>query len=191
MGFDYTFGVTKQELVDQVTRTWSNDYYRFECIKKSMRGRQLWTVWERTNMKSGEVARTICLFLFSSFVEYDISGKNTVYGYKSMQESSHPFYYDCPVSFLKMTTEGENPAWREEVLARVNRRKEVNNIVKTIQKGQYITLVGSKIPFVEVYYANGKTIIGQYGGTKYRIPKGMIGQQVTHTWLKENGLWPY
>ena len=60
-------------------------------LAKSVRGNTLWAVHEGT-MQDGTKVRFICVYLLSN------DRKNCGgWGYKDMDESVGPYYYDCPL----------------------------------------------------------------------------------------------
>lgn len=67
--------------------------------------------WAALQLADGKV--TIILALMRK------GGPDCGYGYKLMDETVHPYYYDCPLSLLKMATDppyNENAAeWRAKV----------------------------------------------------------------------------
>ena len=81
------------------------------CIKHRLRANHLWTLQE-TEHKGQRVV----------FVQLDLLRKDREtkqWGYKTLDSDSHPYYYDCPKSFLdKMTpplTEGGRE-WMQKVV---------------------------------------------------------------------------
>lgn len=80
------------------------------------------------------------------------------FGYKDMDETEEPFYYDCPNSILKLLspTDSENAkAWRTKCYANINKRKP------TKQK---------KEPLDELRkYLNYEFSSGPYTGEDYKV----------------------
>ena len=125
MGWDYTKGATKADIIAELTAdssgeasTWENGKgivklgYRYErrCLAKSVRGNTLWTVEEVTRHKNPvEVTRHIGCYLLAS-------ERGFGYGYKAMSEDVHPYYYDCPLKFFDMVPVA-NQEWREKCRA--------------------------------------------------------------------------
>ncbi|WP_323016437.1 hypothetical protein [Castellaniella sp.] len=96
---------TKQELVAHLAE---NRGGKCTVIKHSTVGNHWWAVfeWKETGR------RFIVLCLLSS-------GREDGWGYKDMDESMGPFYYDCPLGFLKIAGEPANnnaKLWREKVI---------------------------------------------------------------------------
>lgn len=114
----------------------------------SLRGNHLWIQIEKNDTKE----RLIGLFLLGS------SGRTFQnWGYKDMDETMHPYYYDCPLRLIDTATEPLNEAsaeWRKKVRAHWERKKSTPKPV------------------------SGMTV--NYGGTQYqlRIPLGRRGWDV-------------
>ncbi len=75
------------------------------------------------------------------------------FGYKDMDETMHPFYYDCPIGILKLLSPTDNESaktWREKCYERHEIKKKLNK-AKKIQ----ITLPDN---FNGYYYAPGETV---------------------------------
>lgn len=115
MGWDYTQGFTKDDMIARCvrTRTWrihcdSVGYSR--TVKYSVRGNVLWCVKEVGTESASEMQvtnRYIACYLLRAQRGYG-------YGYKDMDEGMHPYYYNCPLSYLKLATP-TCEAWRERV----------------------------------------------------------------------------
>ena len=114
----------------------------------SLRGNHLWIQIEKNDTKE----RLIGLFLLGS------SGRTFQnWGYKDMDETMHPYYYDCPLRLIDTATEPLNESsaeWRKKVRTYWERKKSTPKPV------------------------SGMTV--NYGGTQYqlRIPLGRRGWDV-------------
>jgi hypothetical protein len=118
-------GWTKVDLIKDLTRDWidtkeDGSKVKTGCLAKRCVGDELWTVWEKKTLGPGPkfaqatVDRYIILFL----LEHSDS-----WGYKAMDESVHPYFYGCPISYLKKAPHVRNQEWRDEVQAQHERRK--------------------------------------------------------------------
>lgn len=79
--------------------------YEGKILDSSVRGNRLWVLYEESDGR-----RIIGLFLMEV--------RSGVWGYKSMDETMHPYYYDCPLRLLENATEPLNDSareWRENV----------------------------------------------------------------------------
>lgn len=99
--------------------------------------------------------------------------KGWVY-YKSITESEHPYYYDCPIEFLNMVPR-QCQEWRDKVIAFHQKKVDKKKVVYEV--GMTIALEGSTL-----FYATltGKINRCWYGkcsdGILYRIPRKMMGE---------------
>lgn len=79
------------------------------CFRGSpILGGCLWTVVEITTKATGKVERSIGLDLIRRW-------GRSVMAYKDMKESSHPFYYSCPLKYLAMVPVACEE-WRKHVV---------------------------------------------------------------------------
>lgn len=144
---------SKQDMV----RKLKTDGYLFDpekatILKTATVGNALWMAVKRRD--TGEVFISLSL----------LSQHNKQWGHKDLDESVHPYYYDCPLSLLELATEpvDEQAAeWRERVrerAIRVNRARAAKRAITT-----------------------GSTV--QYGGEEYRLnySLGRRGWDVTRT----------
>lgn len=110
MGWYYTYGASRKDIIEEVTKTYEDDRVRSETLARFFSGNCLWTVRESTQKVDGVKQRYICLYLLNR-------GRGDGWGYKPMSESSGPYYYSCPESFLGMVPcpGGYATEWREKV----------------------------------------------------------------------------
>jgi hypothetical protein len=115
MGWTYSNSFTKEKIRDEVTRGYTReDGGYFKTLKSEFCGNILWALHESTRyvdlngnkLDTPETVRYIgCYFFCGS-------------GYKDMDETMHPYYYNCPLSYLDEVTEPLNSRsreWREKV----------------------------------------------------------------------------
>ena len=109
MGWTFPYNVRdKKGIVVECT---SNDRFN-TCLKKACYGNQLWTLWHNHEKDVTYIA----LFLLEL---HDGS-----YGYKFIDESMGPYYYKCPLSFLKIAPV-TNLSWRDDVIDyHANKKKQ-------------------------------------------------------------------
>lgn len=144
MGWLYTHDSTRKQLFEERTKSWTRDTvdidwirengdgnvppnvkpedYRFEavCLKRCFRGSAwkgtLWTVWERRaiNKVSGDLVASH-RYIGCDLFQYDKSCSG--WGYKDMCESSGPYVFNCPLSYLELVPcpGGYATEWREGV----------------------------------------------------------------------------
>ena len=120
MGWYYTQGSTLKSQMAECSADWENTrddgtHVKAECLKKCFRGAithsgVMWSVWRHTITKpNGTVEVDV-------WIKCDLMKRHNGYGwgYKPMDESSHPYYYNCPASYLKMTPVACQE-WRDQV----------------------------------------------------------------------------
>ena len=95
-GTFYTRGATKADIVREVTAK--------QTAKMKLVGDELYVVHEY--VKDNQVKRCIVVYCLVS----DAEG----WGYKPIDECMHPYYYACPLSFLKLAPVACQ-AWRDGV----------------------------------------------------------------------------
>lgn len=99
---DYKPSDWKAELMEEFKK---NSFVSILDHKTTCFGKRWWILFET---KDG--GRFIALYLFERF--------RSGWGYKDMDESCGPYFYDCPMSLLKRTTAPTNEwsaNWRSEV----------------------------------------------------------------------------
>ncbi len=128
MGWDFARGQTREQLIAELTRNESNPERDLVCLAHCYKSTwttegNLWSVREvRHKDASGAVVkieRLIALDLCECRPQYG-------WGYKGMDESVGPCYYDCPLKYLDMVPQAEGPyaaGWREKVRAYHANRK--------------------------------------------------------------------
>ena len=146
---------TKKSLIADLTRDQravSNDR-RYDCLRHCYRGNNyrgvLWTVQVVTDTKTNEiVGQFIGCYLLRY---YKANGYGCEWGYKDMCESSHPFYYSCPLAYLELVPE-ECPEWR----AQVREYHAARN--KKLEKGKLYHAKNAKIEGHKVDFILVKTL---------------------------------
>lgn len=109
MGWFYQ-RMTKQALIDELLEPYKGEHFDVKTLEHHLCGNQLWVLKDMSDVKGNGRNVVICLYLL------DVAGPNNT-GYKPMDESMGPFYYDCPVSWLDRAPV-LNQKWRDEVLKR-------------------------------------------------------------------------
>jgi hypothetical protein len=102
---------TRKQLIDHLV-----DGNGVHTLKHCCVGNVMWAVQEGTSLRTGETVRFIACYL--------LKGRNTSrdgWGYKDMEESMHPYYYTCPLSYLDMV-DPTCPEWRAKVRERAASR---------------------------------------------------------------------
>ncbi len=153
MGWTFQNGASKETIVADRIRMQETETSIYTTLKHRLIGNVLWTVQEITIKETGERKRFIGLDLLKYEKDYG-------YGYKDMEESSHPFYYNCPLSYLEMVPVACEK-WRWNV------RKYHATKDYTFNVGDTIKLKGCTIP--EVKISSIKPLTGVYNGRLYKI----------------------
>jgi len=131
MGWLYRQDFTRKELIADITKSWERQsgdtLVQTECLAKCFRGGSfsgvLWAVWERRFVNNGEDVEQRQRWITCDLIEYR---RDCGWGYKSMDESMHPYFYSCPMKYLNMVPIDEfggNAEWRAEVIEHHERRR--------------------------------------------------------------------
>ena len=132
MGWLFRDGCIRRELIEERTKNWERTtedgtLVKSACLAHCYRGGfgsgVLWTVWERTFTKDGQSVQPTERWIGCDLLRYQ---RDYGWGYKDMEESMHPYYYSCPLSYLGMVPidqYGGNAEWREGVKAHHERRR--------------------------------------------------------------------
>jgi hypothetical protein len=107
--------MTRDQLIRELTATEDTERSRIEVIDHSLVGNVLWTVVRVTakqagvlGLAPGESATLIGCHLLES--------EGREWGYKSLDEAEHPYYYSCPLRYLDMAPQ-RCATWRARVHA--------------------------------------------------------------------------
>lgn len=154
---------SKQSMVNHCIdeSTWGA---KTEVIKHSVRGNHVWVLVK--DKASEEIS--VVLFLISKFNDGE-------WGYKDLCDSSGPFYYDCPVSFIKSTQESPRKLcdrtknWHTEV-------KQFHAKERTLKKKLNALVPGDRVEYGKVIYVLveklgrlGWNVINTIDGIEYRM----------------------
>ena len=148
MGWSFGYGDSKEDVIADRTKTCENEHGIWKTIKYSVRGNVIYSVREVTNKKSGEVSRFIAVDLLGN---PDRSG----WGYKDLDESCGPYYFDCPVSYFKLAGPPVNETaaeWREAVIAAAAEKKRKRNEAKALRA---VIEPGTKVSIHEAVTCRG------------------------------------
>jgi len=106
MGWHYNWD-SKEKLIDHITE----EYHTFKTLRHSVRGDVLWAL-HRSTLTNGETWRFIGCYLLNK-------DHADGWGYKPMDETMGPFYYNCPKTYLRDASPPVNQTaanWRAKVL---------------------------------------------------------------------------
>ena len=99
--------------------------------------REAYLAFEDLDKATGkrEVFAMVCLLDYKPNDYYNI-------GYKDMEESEGPYYYNCPERILKLLTPTTNEyalRWRQKCWERIERRKSMSRLTQVSKPGGYIS----------------------------------------------------
>ena len=120
MGWLFTRGFTRKDIIADRTKNWERDTGEMQvksvCLAHCYRGGAfsgvLWAVWERTFVGGDQPTER---WITCDLLRYQ---KNYGWGYKDLDESMHPYYFSCPLSYPDMVPidqYGGHAEWREYV----------------------------------------------------------------------------
>ena len=164
MGYLFT-QQTRPELISELTSSEENDIRKRFCLAHTTRGNVLWTVWEVTLTDEGmedRVKRTGFSTRSYRYIGCDLLAKSDDYGwgYKDMDESVHPHYYTCPISYLKMVQDVACQEWRDKVIAKHKAKTLV------IEKGDIFEIDGCRKTALQAEERSTRDI----KGVLYNVP---------------------
>jgi len=120
MGWFFTRGATRRDVIDELLREGTSDAGTFcRALRHCLRGNVMYVLHE-SGPREG-VRRWVGVYLLDREKDYG-------WGYKPMDESVGPLYYNCPVSYLDEADEPVNETaarWRAEVRRLAARRREL------------------------------------------------------------------
>ena len=163
MGWLFTHHEGKGALIRRLVAPDATERRTWHTLAHCLRGNRLWAVVEIVDEQETRPERYIACYL----LDYDKSCGG--WGYKNMDESLHPCYYDCPLGYLAMAPIACE-AWREEVRAYHARLR------RPFEVGQKVALVGSRLPWVRIISL--RPLRGEHGGVIYRLPRALLGEVI-------------
>jgi hypothetical protein len=132
MGWLFPYGATRRSLIAERIMNWERStdtgvLAKTTCIAQCYRGGVfsgvLWSVWERTFSKDNADTEPR-----QRWIQCDLLRcQQGDWGYKDMEESMHPYFYSCPLGYLKFVPIeqfGGSEAWREGVRSYHTRQAE-------------------------------------------------------------------
>lgn len=104
---------TRDQLIRELNTPEETERSRREVVDHTLVDNVLWTVVRITAKQPGVLGLTAgeaITFIGCTLLD----GAGDEWGYKSLDESAHPFYYSCPLRYLSMAPP-VCAAWRELV----------------------------------------------------------------------------
>ena len=158
MGWYYTNDGSRADVIAELTEDNSKEGKVYRTLRKCFRGNVMYALHETGPI--GETKKWIGVYLLQKGTR-DYPG----WGYKPMDETMEPYYYDCPVSYLDAADEpmGDGAKrWREVVREKAARRASIKP-----KAGESWRLRSGK----EVRIKSVRPLHGWIGGTLYRIKR--------------------
>lgn len=147
---------------------------RHTCLAHCVRGNILWTVWETVNIDL--LTSNFCKFRYIGCDLIQNFGKEEGHGYKDMCESMGPYYYNCPLSYLKMVPEVANQEWRDAVI----KYWAVRHMKLT--PGMLVGTSANLFPVVKVIKSGRRPIVEVRSGKQYTVSRSYLTGEVFETW---------
>lgn len=156
---------SRKELVEHLTNlqiapTKDGRERKWIVAKKVFRGNNLWAIME-TWVDGVLENKFIVLFMMKRF------GTNC-WGYKDVEETCGPVYYNCPVNwFDEVPDPGSHAtAWREKV-------RKANDKIKSLHNGQTIKFDWD-VRFSDGMITRELTVVKHHRRTLFRRPDGVL-----------------
>jgi hypothetical protein len=163
MGWLFTQGQTRRQLIEHLTKTEENETRKFVTLKKYCSGNTMFTVQEVTNKTTGEAHKFIGVYLMQRDQNYG-------WGYKDMDESCGPYQVGCPLSFFDMVPDPGGYATDFRQRCRVSHARRFQKLIV----GQMVRLTNGK----DYKITSLKPLRGSDGWNVYRIPRRMLTQEL-------------
>lgn len=135
MGSYYTYGATRRDIIEDLCKTFKvSENREHRTLKHCCVGNVLYSLNEYdTGVDSARVDGVV-RYIGVNLLLRSPEG----WGYKPMDETMHPYYYDCPLSYLDEASAPENASaaeWREKVRALAAEKKETRRIKASLKAG--------------------------------------------------------
>lgn len=183
MGWTFPHGATRRQVIDELTpaerkygESMGNGVFR--TLRHCCRGNVLYALHE-TVKGDGASNKWIGVYLLQR------DNRDGTWGYKDMDETMHPYYYGCPVSYLDAADEPMNESaagWRAEVRRQAAERKAQN--AKRPKVGEVWSYRGRNCREVEITYVHVRRIEGRNltdgdtRGCRYSLSKKSLGDRL-------------
>lgn len=153
---------TKASLVEDITKDITTAGHIINATKSVRSG--LWMLVTPKNLDK-------------PIIVFYLMEKHGTWGYKDMDESMHPYYYDCPLAWLDKAPVA-NQAWRDGVHANLKKKIEMKEAAKKIVAGKTYKVNGSwkygGKTLTQLYVTSTKPRRGVVDGWNVRISKKLM-----------------
>lgn len=177
MGWYHTHGASRADILGELTTAErkGEDGAIFRTLRHCCRGNVLFTLHESVT-PNGHSTKWIGISLMQRSAEG--------WGYKPMDESMGPYYYNCPLTYLDEASEPVNEYaanWREKV--RQFAAEKAKQTAKRPNVGEIWSCTGKNCKRIRIAKVEGRRIeaVNLTGGGYYRIPKKMLGERMAET----------
>lgn len=132
MGWTYSQNWTSKEAIISHCIDWGD---KFTTLEHSVKGGRLWVLLQyNEGDKKGDVF--VALYLLQK--------DGSEWGYKDMDDTCGPYYYDCPISFINRTVDSgralksNTTAWHDQVRAYHAKSRERRKNAASMRAGMKI-----------------------------------------------------
>ncbi len=137
-------------------------------------GNCLWYVYEKA-LEGNKFERSIGLCVISVYGPRN----NREWGYKPMNEVEHPYYYNCPLSYLELALPMRDDkgarGWREAVKEFWKQKKDGAELAKKLKAGENIKSKTTNKTYTFLSdYSRGFILAQDDNGKNWRIKKDDI-----------------
>lgn len=155
--------VDRKSEMDEIY-TWSSGEHKCEVLKSRMVGAIYYAAVKVTDKGDTDIVGVVSI----TSTKWD-DGMN--FGYKGMDETMHPFYYDCPATILNLLTPTDNEnanKWREICRKKLEQKKNktskanlpVGSVIRyKLGNGEEVTLLkhSAAYQFKRPFWYNSET----------------------------------
>ncbi|MDR2128031.1 MAG: hypothetical protein LBP52_03055 [Burkholderiaceae bacterium] len=114
---------SRSDLIHELIQPEETERASVKVIAHALRGNVLWSVVELTAKAEG-VHRHLTPGQSLRYIRCDLLKRSgSEWGYKPLDESMHPYYYSCPLSYLDLAPQ-QSRQWRDGVRAYHARRRK-------------------------------------------------------------------
>ncbi|ATN36828.1 hypothetical protein ACO34A_23920 (plasmid) [Rhizobium sp. ACO-34A] len=106
---------SREALIEELVQPGETETDRYETVAYAIREDVLWSVI-RFTPKEPDTSKPVCEQT-TAIIGCTLLGQSSGWwGYKTLEEAAHPYYYSCPLRYLEMAPE-KSSEWRDRVRA--------------------------------------------------------------------------
>ncbi len=170
MGWTFSKGATRRDIIAEILRDYDNRSARWSVVESHSSPSGLWVALANTNDETTLIA----------FYALEAE-RNYGWGYKSMDETMGPNYYDVPLTWLdKYAYYAKTEfslVWRERVREYHAKRRQTARAAAKWRAGDLLQLperVGAKL--YRVVSTRPFRAVGEADGVRYRIARQLLAE---------------